>query len=228
LIVPARIDPHEDPADTYAAALLRLDRAQQRLAAEVQLHPVPTAAEPIATDEIARAMAACRNQLHDGRLQRDDVQLRLALSSAGVDVFDVFRALRAINASRCTYLLRFSQQRLVGVSSERFEPGHVEPAFDRASASLPAGSACASPRIAAEHGMDEAEARAGSIGCIGFDGSSRWVIADETVVERAGELELRTRLELSADAAGDEHCAAALARAEPMLRAIAIARAARP
>jgi anthranilate synthase component I len=127
VVVPARIDDHEDLHDTYAAAIARIDRAQQRLAqpARLRFMPPPRKDRPLTVPEssfdragFCEAVEVCKEHIRAGDIFQVVLSQRFRTSSAGVDPFDVYRALRVINPSPYMYFLRFAQQRIAGASPE--------------------------------------------------------------------------------------------------------------
>jgi anthranilate synthase component 1 len=127
VVVPARIDDHEDLHDTYAAAIARIERAQQRLAqpARLRFMPPPQKDRPLTVPDssfdragFCQAVEACKEHIRAGDIFQVVLSQRFRTSSAGVDPFDVYRALRVINPSPYMYFLRFAQQRIAGASPE--------------------------------------------------------------------------------------------------------------
>jgi anthranilate synthase component 1 len=127
VVVPARIDDHEDLHDTYAAAIARIERAQQRLAqpARLRFMPPPQKDRPITVPDstfdragFCEAVETCKEHIRAGDIFQVVISQRFRTSSAGVDPFDVYRALRVINPSPYMYFLRFAQQRIAGASPE--------------------------------------------------------------------------------------------------------------
>ena len=127
VVVPARIDDHEDLHDTYAAAIARIERAQQRLAqpARLRFMPPPRKDRPLTVPDssfdragFCEAVEACKEHIRAGDIFQVVLSQRFRTSSAGLDPFDVYRALRVINPSPYMYFLRFAQQRIAGASPE--------------------------------------------------------------------------------------------------------------
>jgi anthranilate synthase component 1 len=127
VVVPARIDDHEDLHDTYAAAIARIERAQQRLAqpARLRFMPPPQKDRPITVPDssfdragFCEAVETCKEHIRAGDIFQVVISQRFRTSSTGVDPFDVYRALRVINPSPYMYFLRFAQQRIAGASPE--------------------------------------------------------------------------------------------------------------
>ncbi|HEY2733824.1 MAG TPA: anthranilate synthase component I family protein [Polyangiales bacterium] len=154
VVVPARIDDHEDLHDTYAAAIARIDRAQQRLLQPARLRsmPPPRKDRAITVPEssfdragFCEAVEVCKEHIRAGDIFQVVLSQRFRAPSAGVDPFDVYRALRVINPSPYMYFLRFAQQRIAGASPEVM----VRLEHDRAELRPIAGTR---PR-----GMDDAE-----------------------------------------------------------------------
>ena len=138
VVVPARIDDHEDLRDTYAAAVARIDRAQQKLRGPFSLrvmrapekHP-PLTIPPSSFDQpgFCAAVERCKEHIRRGDIFQVVLSQRFRTPSAGVDPFDVYRALRVINPSPYMYFLRFAQLRIAGASPEvmvRLENGRAE------------------------------------------------------------------------------------------------------
>jgi anthranilate synthase component 1 len=127
IVVPARIDEHEDLQDTYAAAVARIDRAQQRL-----LHPAAlrvmrpprrnTQIElpPSSFDRegYCAAVERCKEHIRAGDIFQVVLSQRFKMPSAGIDPFDIYRALRVINPSPYMYFLKFAHLRIAGASPE--------------------------------------------------------------------------------------------------------------
>lgn len=127
IVVPARIDDHEDLADTYAAAIARIDRAQQKLAAPAHLRAMPPprkdreVAVPASSFDRAGYCAAvdkCKEHIRAGDIFQVVLSQRFRMPSAGVDPYDIYRALRVINPSPYMYFLRFGHVRIAGASPE--------------------------------------------------------------------------------------------------------------
>jgi anthranilate synthase component 1 len=138
VVVPARIDDHEDLRDTYAAAIARIDRAQARLMqpARVRAMPPPRKDVPWTLPDssfdrsgFCKAVEQCKEYIRAGDIFQVVLSQRFRTSSAGVDPFDVYRALRVINPSPYMYFLRFGQLQIAGASPEvmvRLEQGRAE------------------------------------------------------------------------------------------------------
>jgi anthranilate synthase component 1 len=138
IVVPARIDDHEDLQDTYAAAVARIDRAQQRLHSPSPLRvmrPPRKNADlelpPSSFDRTAycAAVERCKEHIRAGDIFQVVLSQRFKLPSAGIDPFDIYRALRVINPSPYMYFVRFAHLRIAGASPEvmvRLEHGRAE------------------------------------------------------------------------------------------------------
>ena len=138
VVVPTRIDDHEDLHDTYRAAVARIERAQQRLREPLRLKVLPAPARdralsipPSSFDQpgFCAAVEKCKEHIRAGDIFQVVLSQRFKTPSAGVDPFDVYRALRVINPSPYMYFLRFAQLRIAGASPEvmvRVEHGHAE------------------------------------------------------------------------------------------------------
>jgi anthranilate synthase component 1 len=138
IVVPMRIDEHEDLQDTYAEAIRRIDRAQKRLhspaALRVMQPPRRDAAlaiPPSSFDqaEFCAAVERCKEHIRAGDIFQVVLSQRFRLPSAGIDPFDIYRALRVINPSPYMYFLRFGHLRIAGASPEvmvRLEHGRAE------------------------------------------------------------------------------------------------------
>ena len=138
VVVPARIDDHEDLRDTYTAAVTRIERAQQRLLQPQRLRvmPAPQRTRPLTIPDssfdrpgFCAAVEQCKEHIRAGDIFQVVLSQRFRTPSAGVDPFDVYRALRVINPSPYMYFLRFAQLRIAGASPEvmvRVEHGQAE------------------------------------------------------------------------------------------------------
>jgi anthranilate synthase component 1 len=138
IVVPVRIDEHEDLQDTYAAAVARIDRAQQRLHSPASLRlmrpPRKNAALEVPPSSFDRAgycaaVERCKEHIRAGDIFQVVLSQRFKLPSAGIDPFDIYRALRVINPSPYMYFLRFAHLRIAGASPEvmvRLEHGRAE------------------------------------------------------------------------------------------------------
>jgi len=138
VVVPARIDDHEDLHETYAAAIARIDRAQARLMQPAQLRVMPPPRKDVSWTlpqssfdraGFCAAVEQCKEHIRAGDIFQVVLSQRFTTSSAGVDPFDVYRALRVINPSPYMYFLRFGQLRIAGASPEvmvRLEHGRAE------------------------------------------------------------------------------------------------------
>ena len=137
VVVPTRIDDHEDLRDTYSAAVARIERAQQRLREPLRLPVLPAPVRdralsipPSSFDKpgFCAAVETCKEHIRAGDIFQVVLSQRFRTPSAGVDPFDVYRALRVINPSPYMYFLRFAQLRIAGASPEvmvRLEHGHA-------------------------------------------------------------------------------------------------------
>jgi anthranilate synthase component 1 len=138
IVVPVRIDDHEDLHDTYAAAVARIDRAQQRLHSPAPLRvmrPPRRHAQielpPSSFDRAGycAAVERCKEHIRAGDIFQVVLSQRFRVPSAGIDPFDIYRALRVINPSPYMYFLRFAHLRIAGASPEvmvRLEHGRAE------------------------------------------------------------------------------------------------------
>ncbi|MET0387278.1 MAG: anthranilate synthase component I family protein [Polyangiales bacterium] len=138
VVVPARIDDHEDLQDTYAAAVARIERAQAKLLqpARLRVMPPPDRNQPLDVPASSfdrpgfyAAVERCKEHIRAGDIFQVVLSQRLRTPSVGVDPFDVYRALRVINPSPYMYFLRFAQLRIAGASPEvmvRLEQGQAE------------------------------------------------------------------------------------------------------
>jgi anthranilate synthase component I len=127
IVVPVRIDDHEDLADSYAAAVARIERAQQKLASPAHLRAMPPPRKdrdlvvPKSSFDHAGFCAAveqCKEHIRAGDIFQVVLSQRFRVPSAGVDTFDIYRALRVINPSPYMYFLRFNHVRIAGASPE--------------------------------------------------------------------------------------------------------------
>jgi anthranilate synthase component 1 len=127
IVVPARIDHHEDLRDIYDAAVARVRKAQDRLAEPTRLHPMPPprkdralAIPPSSFDRAGycQAVEQCKEHIRAGDIFQVVLSQRFRVPSAGVDPFDIYRALRVINPSPYMYFLRHNHVRIAGASPE--------------------------------------------------------------------------------------------------------------
>jgi anthranilate synthase component 1 len=238
VIVPARIDPHEDLRDTYSAALTRLERAQQHLSrsgnfdrssgssrlGELEaMHEAAFSTGARAAEQPTPAPRSAEEAVAIGR--------SLRVPSAGVDMFDVYWALCDTQAAAYTGFLRFAQQCVIGLSHEasgrrladarsndRDASGAVAVVHDALERRVVGDQR--TPRTAAAGStMIPSAAHGGALGWIGFDRSAQWLLAMASIVERAGELTLQA----SMHADPSDH-PAALGQLELLTHAIAQAR----
>jgi anthranilate synthase component 1 len=141
VVVAARIDDHEDLQDTYRAAVARIERAQQRLREPLRLRTMPAPVRdgrdcqlqiPSSSFDkpgFCEAVETCKEHIRAGDIFQVVLSQRFRMSSAGLDPYDVYRALRVINPSPYMYFLRFAQLRIAGASPEvmvRLENGRAE------------------------------------------------------------------------------------------------------
>jgi anthranilate synthase component I len=141
VVVAARIDDHEDLNDTYKAAVARIEHAQQRLREPMRLRTLPAPIvdrrerelqiPPSSFDKpgFCEAVEKCKEHIRAGDIFQVVLSQRFRTSSAGLDPYDVYRALRVINPSPYMYFLRFAQLRIAGASPEvmvRLENGRAE------------------------------------------------------------------------------------------------------
>ncbi|HEX2675608.1 MAG TPA: anthranilate synthase component I [Polyangiales bacterium] len=138
IVVPARIDDHEDLRDTYDAALARIERAHAKLKQPAPLRAMPPprkdreiAIPPSSFDRAGycAAVERCKEHIRAGDIFQVVLSQRFRVPAAGVDPFDVYRALRVINPSPYMYFLRFGHMRIAGASPEvmvRLEHGTAQ------------------------------------------------------------------------------------------------------
>jgi anthranilate synthase component 1 len=141
VVVAARIDDHEDLQDTYRAAVARIERAQQRLREPLRLRTMPAPVRDGRDGQLqipsssfdkpgfCEAVETCKEHIRAGDIFQVVLSQRFRMSSAGLDPYDVYRALRVINPSPYMYFLRFAQLRIAGASPEvmvRLENGRAE------------------------------------------------------------------------------------------------------
>jgi anthranilate synthase component 1 len=138
IVVNARIDEHEDLRDLYDAAVTRIEAAQARLASPARLRTLPAPRKdreivvpPSSFDRAGycAAVESCKEHIRAGDIFQVVLSQRLRVPSAGVDPFDVYRALRVINPSPYMYFLRFGHVRIAGASPEvmvRVDHGRAE------------------------------------------------------------------------------------------------------
>ncbi len=137
VVAPAHLD-GRDPARAYAEANERIDRAIARLRTgrPVRILPLPDPSfrgelPPSSFEPEAFRAAVLRVQEHIRAGDAFQVVLsqRFCVPAAGIDPFDVYRAMRIVNPSPYMYFLCLSEATIAGASPEtlvRLEDGIVE------------------------------------------------------------------------------------------------------
>jgi len=138
VVVLARVEDGQPADPVYAAALERIERTVDRLRSPTQLRALEPAdstqapAIPASSFDHASFCAAvetCKEHIRAGDIFQVVLSQRFRVPVDGVDCFDVYRAMRAINPSPYMYFLRFAHARIAGASPEtlvRVEDGLAE------------------------------------------------------------------------------------------------------
>ncbi|HMI92788.1 MAG TPA: anthranilate synthase component I family protein [Polyangiales bacterium] len=138
IVVPARVMPGEEPRSAYARALGRIERAERWLRSPAQPRTMPApqrsaqvAVPPSSFDRASycAAVERCKEHIAAGDIFQVVLSQRFRVPSEGIDLFDVYRAMRVINPSPYMYFLRFGALRIAGASPEtlvRVEDGRAE------------------------------------------------------------------------------------------------------
>ncbi len=138
IVVPARVTRGDDPARVYAGVVARIERALARVHAPVRLNAlrppeigaaVETPPSSFDRASYGRAVERCQEHIRAGDTFQIVLSQRFRVPSDGIDAFDVYRAMRAINPSPYMYFLEFDHVRIAGASPEtlvRLEDGVAE------------------------------------------------------------------------------------------------------
>ncbi|MDQ3037123.1 MAG: chorismate-binding protein [Myxococcota bacterium] len=142
IVIPVRVPEGRDERElriAYDDALARIDAVIARLQRSVALRPMSPPGPmrhdlpvPPSSFDRARYCAAveeCKEHIRAGDIFQVVLSQRFRVPSAGIDAFDVYRALRAINPSPYMFFLRFEECRIAGASPEtlvRLEAGRAE------------------------------------------------------------------------------------------------------
>jgi anthranilate synthase component 1 len=138
VVEPCRIEEGDDVRSAYWRSVGRIERATQWLRAPLQPRPMaPPRRDALlelppssfSRDAYCRAVERCKEHIAAGDIFQVVLSQRFRVPSAGVDLFDVYRAMRVINPSPYMYFLRFSDVRIAGASPEtlvRVEDGRAE------------------------------------------------------------------------------------------------------
>ena len=143
IVVAARVGSDESPTGAasvdlrrvYDRACARIDAAAASLAkpARLNIMPPPRAraeleipASSFDKDSYCAAVERCKEYIRAGDIFQVVLSQRFTVPCDGVDTFDVYRAMRAINPSPYMYFVRFDHLRIAGASPEtlvRLEDG---------------------------------------------------------------------------------------------------------
>ena len=138
VVVPCRVGSGDNPKLVYSSALERITRAEAKLRTAQRLRSMPPPSSKAAIevpkssferDEFCRAVERCKEYIARGDIFQVVLSQRFRVPSAGVDLFDVYRAMRVINPSPYMYFLRLFGRRIAGASPEtlvRLEDGKAE------------------------------------------------------------------------------------------------------
>jgi len=138
IVVVCRIGAGEDTHATYARALARIERTEQRLQTPARLRPMEPPVRDAAVEippssfdraDYCRAVERCQEHILAGDIFQVVLSQRFRVPLDGADPFDVYRAMRVINPSPYMYFLRFDHVRIAGASPEvmvRLEDGKAE------------------------------------------------------------------------------------------------------
>ena len=138
VVVPARVLAGEEPRTAYARALGRIERAERWLRSPAQPRPMspPQRGAQVTVPRSSfdragycAAVEQCKEHIAAGDIFQVVLSQRFRVPSEGVDLFDVYRAMRVINPSPYMYFLRFGALRIAGASPEtlvRVEDGRAE------------------------------------------------------------------------------------------------------
>ncbi|UJR81410.1 Anthranilate synthase component I [Sandaracinus amylolyticus] len=138
VVLPVRSDV-PDARAAYDDALARIDGVIARMQRNVALRPMsppgpprhdrPLPASSFDRDRFCAAVEQAKEHIRAGDIFQVVVSQRFTVPSEGVDPFDVYRAMRAINPSPYMFFLRFQECRIAGASPEtlvRLEHGRAE------------------------------------------------------------------------------------------------------
>ena len=138
VVEPCRVAEGDDLRSLYARGVSRIERATQWLRAPVQpramglprrdavLELPPSS---FSREAYCRGVERCKEHIAAGDIFQVVLSQRFRLPANGVDLFDVYRAMRVINPSPYMYFLRFGDVRIAGASPEtmvRVEDGRAE------------------------------------------------------------------------------------------------------
>jgi anthranilate synthase component I len=138
IVVPARVMPGEEARSAYARALGRIERAERwlRSPAQPRTMPPPQRGAQVAVPRssfdragFCAAVERCKEHIAAGDIFQVVLSQRFRVPAEGIDLFDVYRAMRVINPSPYMYFLRFGALRIAGASPEtlvRVEDGRAE------------------------------------------------------------------------------------------------------
>jgi anthranilate synthase component 1 len=133
-----RVTEGDDLRSLYARGVARIERATQWLRSPAQPRamglPRRDAALELPPSSFSReaycqAVERCKQHIAAGDIFQVVLSQRFRLPVDGVDLFDVYRAMRVINPSPYMYFLRFGDARIAGASPEtmvRVEEGRAE------------------------------------------------------------------------------------------------------
>ena len=174
VVIPVHSDVTDDRA-VYDDALARIDAVLVRMQRSVALRAMSPPGSPrhdaalppsqFARRDFEEAVVRAQEHIRAGDIFQLVLSQRFVVPSTGIDPFDVYRAMRAINPSPYMFFLRFAECRIAGASPEtlvRLEAGTAEVrpiagtrrrgGTDEADARA-AGELLADPKERAEHVM---------------------------------------------------------------------------
>ncbi|MDD9935359.1 MAG: anthranilate synthase component I [Myxococcales bacterium] len=139
VVVPCRVGEGETPEQAHARGVARIERAAERLSRPVTSlsdMPAPRRAAEVEVpassfdhDSFCAAVERCKEHIRAGDIFQVVLSQRFTVPIDGLDPYDVYRAMRAINPSPYMYFLRFGHVRIAGASPEtlvRVEDGVAE------------------------------------------------------------------------------------------------------
>jgi len=138
VVEPCRIVEGDDLRSLYARGVSRIERATGWLRSPAQPRPMDlprrdaTLELPpssFSRDAYCRAVERCKEHIAAGDIFQVVLSQRFRVPADGVELFDVYRAMRVINPSPYMYFLRFGDVRIAGASPEtlvRVEDGRAE------------------------------------------------------------------------------------------------------
>ncbi|MFW6023876.1 MAG: anthranilate synthase component I family protein, partial [Myxococcota bacterium] len=138
VVVPAQVGEGRDARSAYDRATARIDAVIDRLAHPAHLRtmspPDPTVRRELPASSFDRptfyaAVEKAKEYIRAGDIFQVVPSQRFRVPAAGVDLFDVYRAMRVVNPSPYMYFLRLPEVTIAGASPEtlvRLEGGLAE------------------------------------------------------------------------------------------------------